>query len=94
MPMTHTPLYYNYLEELSAYSDAELGRLIRALLRYARDGVEPELRRREMLLWPLLRGNADRARESYEKLAQSRSLAGKKGAEALWGARDEERRGL
>ena len=83
--MKSTPLFLNYLEDLEGYSDAEFGRLLRALLRYVRDGGEPTLRRRETLVWPLLRSNADRAREQYEKLCAQRSLAGTKGAEARWG---------
>ena len=85
MTQVHTPLYLNYLEELSGYTDAELGRLIRALLRYVRDGEEPEFKRREKLAWPMLRGNADRAMERYEDQRQKRSAAGRLGAEARWG---------
>lgn len=88
MGIKSTPLYHNYLDDLSGYSDAEFGRLMRALLRFSRDGAEPEgLRRKELLVWPMLRGNAERAREQYEKLRLQRSLAGMKGAESRW--RDE-----
>ena len=84
MENVHTPLYLNYLDEFSGYTDAEFGRLIRALLRYARDGVEPEFRRREKLAWPLLRGNADRAAARYEQLRRRRSEAGRLGGAARW----------
>ena len=80
-----TPLYLNYLDELAGYTDAELGRLIRALLRYELFGEEPELKRREALVWPLLRGNADRAKRRYEAL----SAAGAKGAAAKWNEKYE-----
>lgn len=85
MAMKAMPLYFNYLEDLAGYSDAEFGRLLRALLRYGRDGEEPTLRRKEALVWPMLRGNADRAREHFEELSRQRALAGLRGAEARWG---------
>lgn len=84
--MNHVPLYFNYLDDLAGYSDAEFGRMLRALLRYMRDGELPELRRREMLVWPMLKSGADRARTQYERLCELRSLAGLKGAETRWGA--------
>ena len=85
MAIRSTPLYHSYLDDLAGYSDAEFGRLMRALLRFSRDGAEPEgLRRKELLIWPMLRSNAARAREQYEKMCAQRSLAGMKGAEARW----------
>ena len=84
MALTHTPLYYTYLTDLAPYSDEEFRRLMRSLLRYALKGEEPELPEREALVWPMLRGNAQRAQERYEALAHRRSAAGLRGAEARW----------
>ena len=88
MGMSHTPLYHNYLEDLSGYTDAEFGRLMRALLSYVFEGDEPRLGPREELVWPMLRGNADRALLRYDELRRQRSEAGQKGAEARWGSRN------
>ena len=82
--MTHTPLYYTYLTDLAPYSDEEFGRLMRSLLRYALKGEEPELPEREALVWPMLRGNVDRAQERYKAISYARSRAGKQSAEVRW----------
>ncbi len=51
MEIKSTPLYHSYLDDLSGYSDGECGRLMRGLLRFSRDGAEPEgLRRKELLV--------------------------------------------
>ncbi len=75
MAREHVPVYHSYLEELAGYSDAEFGRLIRAMLRYSRDGVETPLKRKEMLFWPILRGSVDRCCRHYEEVSRKRSEA-------------------
>ena len=82
--MTHTPLYYTYLTDLAPYSDEEFGRLMRSLLRYALNGEEPKLPEREALVWPMLRGNVDRAQERYKAVSLARAAAGKHGAQSRW----------
>ena len=43
MAREYVPVAFDYLEEMEPLSDADFGRLIRALILYARDGVPIEL---------------------------------------------------
>lgn len=65
MAMAYIRLYYDQLESLTPYSDAEVGRLIRGLLKYAQDGTEPEFTGNERFIWPTLRGAVERDAEQY-----------------------------
>lgn len=68
-------------------TDEDAGILIKALLRYAQDGLEPD----DLLpyaiegVFQLMAGQIDRGLEAYAKTAKDRSEAGKKGAESRWG---------
>lgn len=75
MAREHILVYHSYLEELASYSDAEFGRLIRAMLRYSRDGEEPPLKSKEMIFWPTLRASVDRCSAHYEEVSRKRSEA-------------------
>lgn len=72
-------LYRSYLEELQSYSDAEVGRLIRALLTYLVEGTEVPLRKREQLFWHRMKLQHDRDAQYYNELRQIRIENGKKG---------------
>ena len=65
--MTGFLLRYDSLEEHSCLTDEQYGRIIRAALRYARDGTEPELPEPERFLWPGLRQKVMYDRAQYEK---------------------------
>lgn len=65
--MTGFLLRYDSLEEHSCLTDEQYGRIIRAVLRYARDGTEPELPEPERFLWPGLRQKVLYDRAQYEK---------------------------
>lgn len=56
------------LESMKPLSDAECGRLVRALLEYRRSGKAPELRGNERMLFPTFRAKVDDAlKEQQEK---------------------------
>ena len=76
------PAYYDWLESLSACTDAEMGLLLRAMLSYGRDGVTPSFPSgsRLELVWGLLRSQVDGSIDTYNK----RSAAGKKGGSTRW----------
>ena len=76
------PAYYDWLESLSACTDEELGQLLRAMLSYGRDGVNPSFPdgSRLELIWGLLRSQVDVAIATYNR----RSTSGKSGASKRW----------
>lgn len=84
MPRNYAALPYDYLEEMALLSDEEFGRVCRALLRYSRDGICPELPGNERLVFPRVMMQEDRFRTSYDNISSSRSESGKKGAAARW----------
>ena len=65
MAMAYIRLYYDQLESLTPYSDAEVGRLIRGLLEFAQNGTEPDFKGNERFIWPTLRGAVERDAEQY-----------------------------
>ena len=82
---TYAALPFEYLDTLAALSDAQFGKLMRWLLRYAATGEYGALSGQAAIFRESVRVNEDRFRDSYEALAQKRSEAGKKGAQARWG---------
>ena len=85
MARNYAALPHEYLEEMSALSDEEFGRLIRALLQYSATGQMPELTGAERILLPRVKMQEDRYRANYAELSEARSEAGKKGAQAKSG---------
>ena len=65
--MTGFLLPYDSLEEHKELTDEQYGRIIRATLRYAIDGTEPELPVPEKYLWPGLRQKVIRDQNQYAK---------------------------
>lgn len=84
MARNYAALPHEYLEEMDILSDAEFGRLCRALLQYSMDGKEGQLEGAEKVLWKRVKRQEDRFKESYKEQAQSKKNAGKKGAEKRW----------
>lgn len=84
MARNYAALPHEYLEEMDILSDAEFGRLCRALLQYSMDGKEGQLEGAEKVLWKRVKRQEDRFKESYEEQTNSRRTAGKKGAEKRW----------
>ena len=84
MARDYTPLPFEYLEEMDILSDAEYGRLMRALQRYAMTGEESPLAGSERAYWKRVRNREDRFRESYEETGRMLSERGAKGARARW----------
>ena len=55
-----------WLKDTEAYSDVELGRLFRGMLKYASSGEEPKLTGNERMMWPKARAEIDDRRRSHE----------------------------
>ena len=75
--------YYDWLDVMEALSDGERGRLITAVLMYARDGVSPSLSGAERYVFPAIRSQIDRDKKSYEESVENGKKGGrpKKGSE-------------
>lgn len=86
MARNYAALPHEYLEEMDILSDAEFGRLCRALLAYSMDGREGQLEGAEKVLWKRVKKQEDRFKESYEEQVRSKRNAGKKGAAKRWQA--------
>ena len=86
MARNYAALPHEYLEEMDILSDAEFGRLCRALLAYSMDGREGRLEGAEKVLWKRVKKQEERFKESYEEQIQSKRSAGKKGAAKRWHA--------
>lgn len=64
--MTGMLLKFDSLEEHGELNDEQYGKLIRAALRYARDGTEPDLSYPERYLWPGLKNEIIWDQERYK----------------------------
>lgn len=84
MARDYAALPHKYLEEMDTLSDAEFGRLCRALLQYSMDGKEGQLQGAEKVVWKRVKMQEDRFKDSYKELSDSRREAGKKGAAKRW----------
>ncbi len=84
MARNYAALPHEYLEEMDILSDAEFGRLCRALLKYSMTGEEVQLEGAEKVLLKRVYMQERRFQESYSDLTESRREAGKKGAAKRW----------
>lgn len=75
MARRYVKAYFDWIEQTSALSDAEKGRLFTAILEYARSGREPENSGREGLVFPIFKAKVD----EDEFLARERHKRGCKG---------------
>lgn len=80
--MTYIKLFVDYLDAIEPLGDAERGRLFTSLLEYARTGEAPQLGGNERFLFPMMRAQIDRDNAAMAGLSETRSKAGKIGAEA------------
>ena len=69
MARSYICVHFDFLETYAKCSDEEFGRLIRAALRYGRDGEEPSFPEgsKEDLLWLTMEGQVRRDINSYQK---------------------------
>lgn len=84
MARNYAALPYDYLEEMEALTDAEFGRLTRALLAYSMTGEKIALCGNERFYAKRVMAQEDRFKASYEDVSTARSEAGKAGAAARW----------
>lgn len=71
--------YHSYVVAMSELSDAECGRLFRALLEYSATGIVSELRGNERIIFPMMAQQIDREKRAYEdKCNRNRQSAGRR----------------
>ncbi len=81
----YTALPYEYLEEMERLSDAEYGRLIRALQTYSITGQEPDLKGAEVNHWIRVRNRENRYQASFDEQDKAKTDRATKAAQARWG---------
>lgn len=75
-------LFISYLDEFSLISDEQVGALIMALLRYAKDGDKPDFASDPTLrvMFSFMSKQIDRDFEKYDETCTKRTNAAKKAA--------------
>lgn len=81
----YAALPHEYLEEMAALSDAEFGRLVRALLTYSMDRTPIALNGNERFYAVRVMNREDRYQQAFQDANSARSRAGAAGASARWG---------
>lgn len=65
--MKYLKVFTDFAGSLELLNDAEVGRLFRAMLKYAEDGTEDDLKGNERFVWCTAKGHIDIQREQYKK---------------------------
>ncbi len=84
----YTALPHEYLEEMQELSDAEYGRLIRALQKYSMSGEMEKLCGNERFYVKRVCNREDRYQAEFAEAAKKKSTSGKRGAESRWNGKD------
>jgi len=84
MARDYAAVPHEYREEMAELTDAEFGRLVRALLDYSASGKPMRLEGNERFYVARVTAEEDRHKRSYEAISGARSAAGKAGAAARW----------
>ena len=79
MAWNYVCLYASYLESLSPFSDAEIGRMVIAMLTYSATGEEPKFDGNERFMWPTLKTQIDRDEAAYQERCEKNRANGAKG---------------
>lgn len=84
-------VYHSYRRSLQNLNDAEIGRLIRALLEYSEHGTAPDLPGKEQIAFDFIAANIDREIENYNAKIAALSANGKKGGRPLKGEENQKK---
>ena len=77
--MNYVCLYISYLESLAPFSDAEIGRMVRAMLIYTATGETPLFDGNERFIWPTIKAQIDRDEAAYQERCEKNRANGAKG---------------
>ena len=75
----YVKLWLSYECYFEPYSDVEVGRLVRAMIKYKSSGEEPGFNGNERYIWPAIKRDIDEAARAQEEKSQVNSENGKKG---------------
>lgn len=83
--LAYLKIFLSWPEDTQALKDAERGRLINALVKYARgdENADAELSGSEKILYPMYRNQIDRDAQEYALLCEKRKNAGSKGGKQM-----------
>ena len=76
-------VYTDFAEDLEPLSEAEIGRLFKAMLQYASTETVPDLKGNERFLWSTVKKNIDRQKESYDNMCTTNKRIATERNEAL-----------
>ena len=68
-----------YIPLVGGLTDAERGRLLWGMMRYARDGSEPGFTSNERYIWPFVKEDIDRDKLAYVRKCATNAENGRKG---------------
>ena len=68
-----------YIPLVEGLTDAERGKLLWGMMRYARDGSEPDFKSNERYIWPFVREDIDRDKLAYVRKCAANAENGRKG---------------
>lgn len=83
MENEYVKLLLKYEEYFKTFSDAEVGRLARAMISYKSSGAEPKFSGNERFLWPVLKQDIDFSVAKQQELSQTRADCGRLGGRPL-----------
>lgn len=75
----YVKLWASYESYFEAFSDVEVGRLVRAMIQYRVSREEPKFNGNERFIWPAIRRDIDEAIKAQEASAEANRENGKKG---------------
>ena len=79
MAMCYVQMYFSYLEPLADLTDEEVGRVVRAILKYGADKTIPNLSPSERMAFTFMKTNFDREAAAYDAKVEKKRENGKKG---------------
>ena len=81
MALEYFPFYHSYGKKTEKLSDQELGRLVRALVKFSETGETQELAGRESIAFDFISVDIQNAREAYESKCKTNRANGANAAE-------------
>ena len=90
MARAYFPLYFDqYISLVTNLNDEEAGRLFRAMLFYAKEGIELGLGARESVVWPLIQRDIENSKLAYLRRCAVNAANGRKGGRKSEGEANE-----
>ena len=68
-------MYFELLDAIGMMSNEDAGQLLRAMLTYGRDGIEPELDGQVAIAWAFIRPKLDRDAQAYQDKSMTKRYA-------------------